>query len=87
MDQLESDKLNHYRQIIKTLIHRYAQPSSSDTQIESIAICDPIQDSYMLIDIGGTQPDESTPSPSISVSKTKRSGWNGMALIKKLPNN
>jgi hypothetical protein len=52
MAQLEPDKLNHYRQIIKTLIHHYAQPSSSDTQIESIALCDPIQDSYMLIDIG-----------------------------------
>jgi hypothetical protein len=35
--QLEPDKLNHYRQIIKTLIHRYAQPSGSDTQIESTA--------------------------------------------------
>jgi XisI protein len=35
------DKLEHYRQIIKTLIHHYAELPSSDTQVESIAICDP----------------------------------------------
>jgi XisI protein len=46
------DKLEHYRQIIKILIHHYTELPNSDIQIESIAICDPIQDSYMLMDIG-----------------------------------
>lgn len=45
------DKLEQYCQILKALIHRYTDLSRSDTQVESIAICDPLQDSYMLIDI------------------------------------
>jgi XisI protein len=46
------DKLEQYRQIIQALIHRYADLPKSNTQIESIALCDPIQDSYMVMDIG-----------------------------------
>jgi XisI protein len=46
------DKLEQYRQILKALIHRYADLSRSDTQVESIALCDPTQDSYMVMDIG-----------------------------------
>lgn len=46
------DKLEQYRQILKALIHRYTNLSRGDTQIESIALCDPTQDSYMVMDIG-----------------------------------
>ncbi len=49
------DKLDHYRQVIQEILNQYTERSSSHPDIESVAICDPIQDSYLVMDIGWNQ--------------------------------
>lgn len=46
------DKLEHYRQIIQKIIHHYASAFNSAAQVESIAVCDPVTDNYMVMDVG-----------------------------------
>jgi hypothetical protein len=50
MDQL--NKLERYRQILKQVINRHAAMKPSDRQLESLAICDPTNDNYLMMDIG-----------------------------------
>ncbi|GET36558.1 XisI protein [Microseira wollei] len=46
------DKLDRYRQIIQKIIHHYASIPSSNDQVESISVCDPVNDTYMVMDVG-----------------------------------
>jgi hypothetical protein len=46
------DKLDQYRQIIQKIIHHYANSPNNNNPIESIAVCDPVNDIYMVMDIG-----------------------------------
>jgi XisI protein len=46
------DRLEHYRQIIQKIVHRYATINSAQEGVEAIAVCDSISDNYMVIDIG-----------------------------------
>ena len=50
MDQ--HHKLNHYRQILKQVIERHAAMKPSDRQLDSLAICDPANDNYLMMDLG-----------------------------------
>ena len=50
MDQ--PTKLTHYRQLLRPVIESHAAMKPSDRQIESLAICDPSNDNYLLMDVG-----------------------------------
>lgn len=46
------DKLENYRQIIQKIIHQYTSIPSSSDPVESIAVCDPVNDIYLVMDVG-----------------------------------
>jgi len=50
MDQLT--KLDRYRQLLRQVVERHAAMKPSDRQIDSIAICDPSNDNYLMMDVG-----------------------------------
>ena len=50
MDQLE--KLAHYREILQQVVEKHAQMSPRNVQVESVPICDPVYDNYLLMSIG-----------------------------------
>lgn len=49
------DKLINYRQAITQVIQKHAQYQPSHDQLQTIAICDPETDNYLLIDLGWGQ--------------------------------
>ncbi|MBI3651117.1 MAG: XisI protein [Acidobacteria bacterium] len=46
------DKLETYRKILIEVINRHANYASEQSDIESLAICDPSSDNYLLVDVG-----------------------------------
>ncbi|MEB3282664.1 MAG: XisI protein [Lyngbya sp.] len=46
------DKLEHYRKIITQILHKHAQHKPSHGDIETLLLCDPITDNYLLLDTG-----------------------------------
>ncbi len=46
------DKLEQYRQIIQTVVKRHAQYIPSHGEIETLPLCDTLNDNYLLIDLG-----------------------------------
>ena len=46
------DKVTHYRQILKKIIHQHSQYSPSGQDCETLAITDDTSDNYLLIDVG-----------------------------------
>jgi hypothetical protein len=50
MDHIE--KLNRYRQILKQTVKRHAAIKPADRQLDSLAICDPENDNYLMMDVG-----------------------------------
>jgi hypothetical protein len=50
MDQLT--KLERYRHILRQVVEHHAAMKPSDRQIDSLAICDPSNDNYLMMDIG-----------------------------------
>lgn len=50
MDQIE--KLNSYRRILQQVIERHAQMAAEPSGTETIAVCDPSGDNYLLLDVG-----------------------------------
>ncbi len=53
MDQLT--KLERYRQLLKQVVQYHASMKPSNRQIDSLAICDPSNDNYLMMDIGYDQ--------------------------------
>lgn len=49
------DKIAHYRQILQQIVAQHAELTPSHGQIETIPICDTVQDNYLLIDLGWNQ--------------------------------
>jgi hypothetical protein len=47
-----STKLAHYRQLLRQVIEMQAAMKPGDRQLESLAICDPANDNYLLMDVG-----------------------------------
>jgi len=50
MDRL--DKLDQYRSILRQVVEKHASMPIGDRQIESVPICDPVQDHYLLMSLG-----------------------------------
>lgn len=50
MDQ--SIKLTRYRQLLRQVVEMHAAMKPSDRKIDSLAICDPTNDNYLLMDVG-----------------------------------
>lgn len=50
MDQFA--KLERYRQLLKQVVQYHAAMKPSNRKIDSIAICDPTNDNYLMMDIG-----------------------------------
>lgn len=48
-------KLNRYREILKQVIEHQATFSAGDRRIESVPICDPVHDHYLLMSLGWDQ--------------------------------
>lgn len=46
------DKLTTYRQALSNIIQEHGQHQPSHDQIQTLTICDPITDNYLLIDSG-----------------------------------
>ncbi len=46
------DKLETYRSIIKRIVEHHAQYKPSHGCIEPMALCDTVDDQYLLIDVG-----------------------------------
>lgn len=46
------DKLDHYRQLIQTVVNRHAQYLPSHGHIQTLPLCDVVNDNYALIDVG-----------------------------------
>ncbi|MDQ4076775.1 MAG: XisI protein [Chloroflexota bacterium] len=46
------DKLARYQQILQQLVTRHAELKPSHGQIESFAVCDPMNQQYLLLDVG-----------------------------------
>ena len=46
------DKLDTYRQILRDIVCRHAQYKLSNEHIESLPICDPTSDNYLLLSMG-----------------------------------
>lgn len=49
------DKLNHYRSLIQKIVEEYHNLSSSNSDIESALLLDPIRDQYLLLKMGWHQ--------------------------------
>lgn len=47
-----STKLTRYRQSLRQVIEMHAAMKLGDRQLESLAICDPTNDNYLLMDVG-----------------------------------
>ncbi len=50
MDQIE--KLNRYRQIIEQVLETQAKTPAVPETVEGMAVCDPVRDQYLLMDVG-----------------------------------
>lgn len=50
MDQ--STKPTRYRQLLRQVVEMHAVMKPSDRKIDSLAICDPTNDNYLLMDVG-----------------------------------
>jgi hypothetical protein len=50
MDNLE--KLDRYRQILQRVVEYHAAMPGEPEDVESIPICDPVHDNYVLMDVG-----------------------------------
>ena len=50
MDQ--HTKLARYRQILRQVMETHAAMKPADRQLDSLAICDPSNDNYLLMDVG-----------------------------------
>ena len=50
MDQIE--KLNRYRHILQQVVEKHAAMIPASEQPESVPICDPVHDNYLLMDVG-----------------------------------
>lgn len=50
MDNL--DKLERYRQILQRVVEYHAAMPGEPEDVESIPICDPVHDNYLLMDVG-----------------------------------
>ena len=50
MDQFT--KLARYRQLLRQVVELHAAMKPGDRQLESLAICDPSNDNYLLMDVG-----------------------------------
>lgn len=46
------DKITHYRQVLKEIIHQHSRYSPSQKKCETLAIIDEDSDNYLLIDVG-----------------------------------
>ena len=53
MDQF--NKLDHHRQLLQQIIRQHAAMKLGDRQLESLAICDPTNDNFLLMDVGYDQ--------------------------------
>lgn len=53
MDQ--STKLTRYRQLLRQVVELHAAMKPGDRQLESLAICDPTNDNYLMMDVGYDQ--------------------------------
>jgi hypothetical protein len=53
MDQF--NKLNRHRQLLQQIIRQHAAMKLGDRQLESLAICDPTNDNFLLMDVGYDQ--------------------------------
>lgn len=51
MDQL-MNKLERYRQLLKQVIQYHASMKPGNRKIDSLAICDPTNDNYLMMDVG-----------------------------------
>ncbi len=51
MDQ--TTKLNQYRQLLQEVIEMHAAMPGVPETTESVPICDPVHDNFLLMDIGG----------------------------------
>ena len=45
-------KLARYRQLLRQVVEMHAAMKPGDRQLESLAICDPTNDNYLLMDVG-----------------------------------
>jgi hypothetical protein len=50
MDQIE--KLNSYHRILQQVIEQHARMAAEPSGTETIAVCDPAGDNYLLLDVG-----------------------------------
>jgi hypothetical protein len=50
MDQF--NKLARYRQLLRQVVEMHAAMKPGDRQLESLAICDPTNDNYLMMDVG-----------------------------------
>jgi hypothetical protein len=50
MDQMS--KLNRYRQILCQVVEKHARPTPRPGQPESVPICDPVHDHFLLMSVG-----------------------------------
>ncbi len=50
MDQM--NKLDRYRSILRQVVEKHARPNPRPGQPESIPICDPVHDNYLLMSVG-----------------------------------
>lgn len=47
-----STKLARYRQLLRQVVEMHAAMKPGDRQLESLAICDPTNDNYLMMDVG-----------------------------------
>jgi hypothetical protein len=47
-----STKLTRYRQLLRQVVELHAAKKPGDRQLESLAICDPTNDNYLMMDVG-----------------------------------
>lgn len=50
MDQMS--KLDNYRRILRQVVEKHAAVKSLEGQPESVPICDPVHDNYLLMSVG-----------------------------------
>ncbi|MFN6273317.1 MAG: XisI protein [Microcystis sp.] len=46
------DKVTHYRQVIKEIIHQHSHYSPSQKDCDTLGIIDEASDNYLLVDVG-----------------------------------
>ncbi len=47
----EVSKLNRYRQILQQVVEHHAAMPAEPAHVESLPICDPVHDDYLLMDV------------------------------------